>query len=118
MVAQELTENVLKYSVEGETTLEIAIELGPAGRRVRMTARNRASQDKIDDVMGRVAELEHASDPVHVYDRLIRESAPRRGVSGLGLARIRAEGGFSLSCSATDGELVVVAAHGLDGERR
>ena len=109
MVAQELAENVLKYSTEGEAYLEIAIDNGPGGRLVRVTARNRTSPDKMTDVQQRVEELRQAQDPIEIYDRLIRETAPRRGVSGLGLARITAEGGFHMTCSVEQGDLVVVA---------
>lgn len=109
MVAQELAENVLKYSTDGETHLELVLDSGPQGRLVRLTARNRTSSEKVEEVQRRVEELQHARDPVEVYDRLIRETAPRRGVSGLGLARISAEGGFCVTCSLNDGELVVVA---------
>jgi hypothetical protein len=109
MVAQELAENVLKYSTEGETHLELAIDNGPRGRLVRVTARNRTSAEKMSEVQQRVQELQQARDPIEVYDRLIRETAPRRGVSGLGLARISAEGGFRMTCAVEHGDLVVIA---------
>jgi hypothetical protein len=117
MVTQELAENLLKYSDGGDTSLEVALETSPDGRRVRITAKNRTSSEKIEDVRSRIDELERAADPVAVYDRLIRESAPRPGVSGLGLARIKAEGRFGLDCTHSEGELVIVATLALLGDR-
>src|SRR5262245_40240900 len=63
MVTQELVENLLKYSIEGDTSLEVALETTGAGRRVRITAKNRTTQDRMDDVRTRIDELEHAEDP-------------------------------------------------------
>ena len=52
---------------------------------------------------------ESAEDPVVYYDQLIAESAPRSGGSGLGLARIRAEGELDLDFAIDGNELTISA---------
>ena len=52
------------------------------------------------------AEVDQRSE--RLYDRMIEESAPLEGVSGLGLARIRAEGGLDFDYTIEGDELTLI----------
>jgi len=92
MAAHELTENIAKYSTTSRASLEIELSESEGTRVLTMRTKNRASPDRLVEVERRLKELLSAPDPAQLYDRLIEETAPLEGVSGLGLARIRAEG--------------------------
>jgi two-component sensor histidine kinase len=92
MAAHELTENIAKYSTTARASLEIELSESAGKRLLTMRTKNRAAPDRLVEVEKRLRELQSAPDPIQLYDRLIEETAPLEGVSGLGLARIRAEG--------------------------
>lgn len=108
MAAHELVENVLKYGSTPEVGLEFELERRNDGQIVRLRTRNTAAPEQLDEVTRRVTELRAAPDPVAYYDRLIRSTAPMIGVSGLGLARIRAEAGLDVDCSVEGREVSIV----------
>jgi hypothetical protein len=92
MAAHELAENMTKYSSGSAVSLEVELsELG-GEHLLTLRTRNHASPERLREVSQRLSEIRSAVDPAKLYDRLIEESAPLAGVSGLGLARIRAEG--------------------------
>jgi hypothetical protein len=92
MAAYELIENVLKYGDRPELDLELELVRSADAATLRLKAHNTTSPERLEEVVRRLEELRAAKDPVAYYDRLVRESAPMSGCSGLGLARIRAEG--------------------------
>jgi hypothetical protein len=109
LTIHELLENTLKYSTDGQALLHVSVGREEGGRRrVEVTARNRAAPEQAMDLGRRIRALSEATDPMAVYVDLMRESAQRPG-SGLGLARIRAEGEMDLSC-ALEGDAVIVSA--------
>ena len=108
MVAHELAENIAKYSTAPEVTLEVDLSEDAAGRALTIRTRNRASPERLADVARRLRELELADNPDALYDRWLEESLAVEGVSGLGLARIRAESGLDLAYSIDGDELTVV----------
>lgn len=92
MAAYELVENVLKYGDRQEIDLELEIVRTPDAATLRLKAHNTTSPERLAEVVHRLEELRAAQDPIAYYDRLVRETAPLANCSGLGLARIRAEG--------------------------
>jgi len=73
-----------------------------------LRTKNHATKERLLEVATRLEEIRAAADPAKLYDRLIEETAPLQGVSGLGLARIRAEGlNFNYQIQADELTLVV-----------
>jgi hypothetical protein len=117
MAAHELVENVLKYGSTPEVGLEFELERRNDRQIVRLRTRNTAAPEQLDEVTRRVSELRAAPDPVAYYDRLIRSTAPMVGVSGLGLARIRAEAGLDVDCSVEGREVSIVVQTTMRSEK-
>jgi len=92
MAAHELAENMTKYSSGSAVSLEVELSEHAGAHLLTLRTKNRASSERLVEVAQRLAEIHAAADPAQLYDRLIEETAPLEGVSGLGLARIRAEG--------------------------
>ncbi len=108
MAAHELAENITKYSTASRVSLEVELsELGGV-HTLSVRTKNEASPDRLADIRRRLEELKTTKDPVGLYDRMIEESAPLEGVSGLGLARIRAEGGLEFDYRINGNELTMV----------
>jgi hypothetical protein len=108
MTAHELLENVTKYSADGQSTFEVEI-FGRCSRNyVRLCTRNGCAPDDADRVGRLLARISSAPDPMTIYDDLVATSHLREG-SGLGLARIRAEGEMSLLCSSDHAQITIVA---------
>jgi hypothetical protein len=108
MAAHELLENVVKYGGDGESSFEVDVVDHDDGVSVRLKTTNLAAPEHIDELRGLVDRIRDTLDPVGLYDELIASSVHRAG-SGLGLARIRAEGGMDLACSVELGRIAIVA---------
>jgi len=107
MAAQELAENLIKYSVGHDLKLDAAL-MGPRDNAIlRLRATNRSSPAQLDQVERRLAALVKASDATAHYDRLIRETVPCETGSGLGLARLRAEGELNVDYSISGDQLTI-----------
>ncbi len=77
---------------------------------MKISARNEASPERLREVERRLFELKAASDHrLKHYDELICETAMVEGVSGLGLARVRAEGGLDVDYTIEGNELTIIA---------
>ncbi len=108
MAAHEMAENITKYSTTSRATLEVALVEKASGDVLRVTTRNQSSPERLEEVDKRLHALKSTSDPAAFYDQMIEQSAPLEGVSGLGLARIRAEGGFDFDYSIKGNELTLI----------
>jgi hypothetical protein len=109
MAAHELAENITKYATTSRVSLEVELQQNDAGEYVlSIRTRNEAAPDRLREVARRLEELKATKDPVGLYDRMIEESAPVDGVSGLGLARIKAESGLDFDYSISGNELTVI----------
>jgi hypothetical protein len=95
LATHELLENTIKYSVDGESVLRVAIER--ASGVVTVHTSNRSDTGHIDSLRGRFAEMNAAADPFAFYQTLLRRTAHEKNGSGLGLARIRYEGEMDLA---------------------
>jgi hypothetical protein len=108
MAAHELIENLVKYSASGTSSFDVEICDGSGRARVCLRTRNRASAHDADRVRDLVERLSSSPDPMLVYDELVATS-PRRAGSGMGLARICAEGEMNMACLAEDGHITITA---------
>lgn len=107
MAAQELAENITKYSTGAEVTLEVEMATVNGENVMRVSSRNETTPDRLLETARRLDAIKSCADPIALYDRLVRESAPVAGVSGLGLARIRAESDLQVDYSIRGTELTI-----------
>ena len=110
MAAQELAENLVKYSVGREVRLDASLTGTPENAELRLRATNRSTARQLDQVERCLAALVNAQDPAQHYDSLVRASAPKDEGSGLGLARLRAEGELTVDYSI-DGDQLTISVH-------
>jgi hypothetical protein len=108
MAAHELAENITKYSTTARVSLEVELSETAGVHTLSVKTRNRASPERLVEVERRLKELKSTTDPLELYDRMIEATAPLEGVSGLGLARIRAEGGMDFDYKIDGNELTLI----------
>jgi hypothetical protein len=109
LAAHELAENITKYSSTSRVSLEVELAEKDGLYTLSVKTRNQASPERLAEVEQRLKALKATQDPVAFYDRMIEETAPLEGVSGLGLARIRAEAGLDFDYAIEGDELTLVA---------
>jgi hypothetical protein len=116
MCTHELLENIVKYGAAGPASITVEVTRRETGGVLLIRSDNVASIERRADIVQRLSVLLLAVDPIAYYDRLIRESALRHDGSGLGLARIRAEGHFKLGYRLHGDRITIVAEMELEGE--
>ena len=106
LAIHELLENTLKYSTDGEASLDVALDQADGSRTVEIRSSNRASPAQLGELCSRIDALRDLDDPMALYVSMMAESARRNG-SGLGLVRIRVEAEMQLEY-AIDGDQVTI----------
>jgi hypothetical protein len=96
LTIHELLENTLKYSMDGEAQLGVALEHDNGQRKVEVRSSNRATPEQLAELQRRIDALKDVADPMALYVSMMVESTRRDG-SGLGLVRIRVEGEMQLT---------------------
>lgn len=109
LATHELLENAAKYSIDNETTLSIEITRRGKESVATVRIRNRAKDSDIENLKHLFREMHAESDPLVFYQKMMRANAHRRDGSGLGLARIRAEGEMQLRYELDDGLVTILA---------
>lgn len=110
MATHELVENAVRFSQDGTACLLIDVTPGdPSSVTIRTT--NRASAENCAIVVDQLDQMRAISDPFTFYLTAMRETARRAQGSGLGLARVFAEGSLDLDCSI-EGDIIKVTARG------
>jgi hypothetical protein len=107
MAAHELAENLSKYSTGSPVSLEVQLMDVGEECMMKVCAHNQTSAEKLQEVEERLVALQDAENPIQHYDRLIRETAAVPDISGLGLARIRAEGDLDVEYTIAGNELTI-----------
>jgi len=115
LAVSELVENVVKYGLQPNVSVEVELIERDGSTTLRLGTRNRTSPEYLERVSRLLSQLKSAEDPLAFYDALVRESAPRAGVSGLGLARIRAEGELEVDYKIDGDELWIWVEAPVDG---
>ena len=116
MAIHELAENLVKYGTSNSVRLDVEVARVENGSVLRLRTRNSAAPDKLAEAVRILQGLRDADDPVAYYDQLVLASAPKEGVSGLGLARIRAEGDLELDFEVDGNQLCIVVEAKLPDE--
>lgn len=109
LTAHELLENAAKYSADGHGQLEIDVVERDGQAYVRIATSNLATAERLTELRRFFDESGRTPDPIALYDQMIARTAQRTDGSGLGLARIRAEGEMALTHNI-EGETVTIVA--------
>ena len=110
LVTHELLENVVKYGTTASAMLGVSIRQNDGDdHEVAVTIRNSASAENIAEAERLIAEIAAADDTFAYYQQQMEIAAEREHGSGLGLVRIAAEAGMSLSSALRDGEFEIEA---------
>jgi hypothetical protein len=110
LATHELLENAVRYSSDGNTSIRIGVQRADDVVLVTIDTRNRAPTEHIQVLCGTLDEIAAAPDPAQHYQTMMRRSSKHREGSGLGLGRIRAEGGMEMAYRV-DGDIVFLRAH-------
>jgi len=116
LATHELLENAVKYSKDGETTIRIEVDQSQSPKQVRITLRNRANEVDIARIRELLEGVQSAQNVTNFYQELIASKVKLREGSGLGLARICAEGEMQLKYSVVDGDVAVIEAVATVGD--
>jgi hypothetical protein len=109
LTAQELLENATKYSTDGATTLEIDVTREGAGHVLSVRTSNGADPEHLAELQRRFDTMQRSSDAFGYYTDLMVRTAKSREGSGLGLARVWAEGEMDVRCNIVGTEATIIA---------
>jgi len=107
LAVHELLENAAKYAVGDKTDLTVHFESDGAGANIKLT--NQTTPECLERLRAFVSEIQSSDNPLLLYQSMMRRKLDVEGASGLGLARIRAEGELDLSLEI-EGTVVTVVA--------
>jgi two-component sensor histidine kinase len=110
MTTHELLENAAKYARGGKAQLEVRMDGAPDTRTLTLRLSNATSPDHLDRLKESFLEIDGSEDALGLYLALMRRNAHQSEISGLGLARIRAEGEMTLGLTV-DGDRATIVAH-------
>jgi hypothetical protein len=109
LTIHELLENIAKYSSDGLSHLVVQLLDRDGKNFVQIRTRNTSPPSRLAELRRLLDQVSRSEDPVALYNRLIAESAEEPDRSGLGLARIRAEGEMDLDYAVRGNEVTILA---------
>jgi hypothetical protein len=116
MTAHELLENGAKYAVGKRAVLRLLLEeTADGGASAHIAITNETTPEHVERLRLRIAEIDRAEEPFALYQAMMRRSSKLRDESGLGLARIRAEGEMSLGLEVNGTTVTIVARTSVPG---
>jgi hypothetical protein len=115
MATHELLDNARKYGSGRTADFLFYIEAAGAGHVANMKVRTRSNPEQIASLKETLAEIQGATDAWAFYLQAMQRTAAREEGSGLGLARIRAEGEMTLSASFDDDLVSICVELRVDG---
>ena len=107
LAVHELLENAAKYAVGDKTGLTVHFESNGSAASIKLT--NETTPEHIARLRACIDEIQSSKEPFALYQTLMRRTFGVQDESGLGLARIRAEGELNLSLEI-DGNMVTIIA--------
>jgi hypothetical protein len=110
MATHELLDNALRYGRDGTANLVLLIEQVQGGRTASVRVRSRADGEAVQELRRRVGRLGEAKDAWAFYIDAMRQTARETTGSGLGLARLSAEGEMTVSLAEEAPDFVSVLA--------
>lgn len=113
LAVYELVENVVKYGLTPNVQVDVSVEQAAGGTVLSLRTRNKADPDRMEEAVRLLTSIRDAEDPVAFYDQLVLETAPKSGVSGLGLARIRAEAELDLDFEVNSDQELCITVQAL-----
>ena len=106
LATHELLENARCHSTNGETLLNIRVD--PPTHAVHIETRNQATPDAIEKLQAKATKIK-TGDADDAYLEAMQAAVLNNEIGGLGLVRIRAEGGMDIDIKA-EGDTVRVLA--------
>src|SRR5688572_9750736 len=97
LATHELLENALKYSTDGATVIRIELSHERSPRQVKIETRNGISAERKEGLEETFTEMSNAASAAAFYQFAMKRTRTLRHGSGLGLARIWAEGEMTLT---------------------
>jgi hypothetical protein len=110
MTAHELLENGVKYGTSQRIVVGVSVDRRVDGFDVTVRVTNDATEDDVHRLRTGIATVGAAPDPLLLYQTLMMQHVPGDR-SGLGLARVRAEGEMSLDLEV-EGRVITIQAVG------
>src|SRR5688500_12047990 len=74
VTAHALLENNAKISTDGNGKLEVGFEDDAGGQILQISASNRTTPERANELRRRISDLTELSDPMETYVRMMRES--------------------------------------------
>ena len=111
LAVHELLENAAKYSIGDKTGLSVHFESnGSTTSITSIKLTNQTTPEHIERLRTCISEIQASDEPFALYQAMMRRTFGIRDESGLGLARIRAEGELDLSLEVEGTTVTIVAS--------
>jgi hypothetical protein len=112
LTVHELLQNAIDYSTDGRAKLRLHLDVPQ--QRITLSVESHGSPEKLEGLLQLMQRIEQEPDPLKLYLALMKETAKKKAGSGLGLARVRFEGGMDIKIELAEGLVRVTATSNLE----